>query len=89
MSGMSAVPTITLDPRRRTSLAKVGRKQDTQYLVSEHDDGTLVLTPAITIPAAELAALADPDVRTAMERARTPGDVPARRRGSFARHAES
>lgn len=80
--------TISLDARRRTSMAKVGRRQDTQYLVTEHPDGTLVLTPAVTIPAAELRALADPDVRAALERGRRPEVVDARQRGSFRQPGE-
>jgi hypothetical protein len=54
---------VVLDSRRRTSFAKVGRRQDTRYLVEELEDGTLILTPAVTIPATELAALQDPRLR--------------------------
>lgn len=79
---------ITLDPRRRISFAKIGRKEHTQYLVTEYPDGTVVLTPAVTIPESELRALADPDIRAALERARTPSKVEARKRGSFARYAD-
>ena len=43
--------TIELDARRRTSLGRIGRKQDTRYIVDEKPDGTLVLTPAIVVPA--------------------------------------
>lgn len=42
---------IELDTRRRTNLGRIGRKQDTRYLVDEREDGTLVLTPAIVVPA--------------------------------------
>ena len=41
---------IQLDDRRRVGLAKVGRKEDTVYLVTEYSDGTIVLTPADIIP---------------------------------------
>lgn len=42
---------IELDARRRTSLGKVGHKEHDRYLVDERPDGTIVLTPAIVVPA--------------------------------------
>lgn len=78
---------LVLDERRRTSLAKVGRKEDRRYIVEELDDGTLVLTPAVTISRAELAALANPAVRAALDAA-THGDRrQLRRRPAFTEHA--
>ena len=41
---------ITLDTRRRASLGKVGRPQDTTYEVTEHDDGRIELTPVVFVP---------------------------------------
>ena len=76
-----------VDDRRRTSLAKVGRASDRRYLVQEFEDGTLVLTPAVTLPAVEVAALRNPAVREALEK--TLGERPKlRRRGSFAKYAK-
>lgn len=76
-----------VDERRRTSLAKVGRPSDRRYLVEEFEDGTLVLTPAVTLAAAEVAALRDPEIRTALERTR--GRRPKlRSRGSFSEYAD-
>lgn len=60
---------VFLDGRRRTSLAKVGRPQDDHYLADTFDDGTIVLTPAVTISAVELAVLSDPESREALTRA--------------------
>ncbi len=48
---------IELDARRRLSFGKIGRKQDTRYIVNEQPDGTLVLTPAAVVPA-DVAQLA-------------------------------
>jgi hypothetical protein len=79
---------VVLDERRRTSLAKVGRKQDGRYLVEEFPDGTLVFTPAVTISAVELAALTNPDLRAAFDRAADLEGVKLRSRGSFRRYAE-
>lgn len=82
---------ITLDGRRRTSLAKVGRQSDVRYLIDELPDGTVILTPAVVLSKVELAALSDPDVRVAMDRAIRPSvDGQAEglsSRGSFARFA--
>jgi len=61
---------LLLDDRRRANLAKVGRPADRRYLVDEFDDGTVVLRPAVTISAAELAALGNPAVVEAIETAR-------------------
>jgi hypothetical protein len=82
-STTTTTTTITLDARRRTSLARIGRKEHTQYIVEEHSDGSLSLVPAVTISSAELAALSDPEVRAAMEAARNPDRSKTRSRGSF------
>jgi hypothetical protein len=79
---------IVLDERRRASLAKVGRKGDRRYLVEEFEDGTLVLTPAVTISAVELAALRDPTVLDAIEKARTGDRSTLRSRGSFSKYLD-
>ena len=61
---------LLLDDRRRANLAKIGRRADHRYLVDEFDDGTVVLRPAVTISAAELAALGNPAGVEAIESAR-------------------
>lgn len=78
---------LVVDERRRTSLAKIGRPSDRRYLVEEYDDGTIVLTPAVLLPAVEVAALRSPAARKALEKTlgRRP---PLRSRGSFARYAD-
>jgi hypothetical protein len=42
---------IELDARRRTSFGRVGRKEHTRYIVEERQDGTMLLTPAVVVPA--------------------------------------
>jgi hypothetical protein len=61
---------LVVDERGRTSLAKVRSHQFERYTVEEFEDGTLVLTPAITVSAVELAALRDPAVRAAIAEAK-------------------
>lgn len=53
---------LDVDSRGRTSLAKVRSRPYDRYLVQELDDGTLILTPAVTVSTVELAALSDPAV---------------------------
>jgi hypothetical protein len=79
---------VELDGRRRTSLAKVGRKQDRKYLAETKPDGTIILTPAVTISALELAALRDPVLRDRIERSASLDPRRFKRRGSFASDAD-
>lgn len=62
---------ITVDGRGRTGLARVRTHDYDRYVVEEFPDGTLVLTPVVTITALELAALEDPKVRSAVSAAKT------------------
>lgn len=70
---------LVVDERGRTSLARVRSHHYDRYTVEEFADGTLVLTPAITISPLELAALRDPAVMAAVREAKT-GDRSALRR---------
>lgn len=70
---------LVVDERGRTSLARVRSHNYDRYTVEEFPDGTLVLTPAITISPLELAALRDPAVIAAVTEAKT-GDRSALRR---------
>lgn len=42
---------IIVDSRGRTNLSRVRTQQHTRYMVNELPDGTLVLTPAVLVPA--------------------------------------
>lgn len=89
--GMANTPRqseVALDGRRRTSLAKVGRKQDHRYVAETFEDGTIVLSPAITVTRVELAALGDAEIRTVLQQARQASRKDLRSRGSFAAHGE-
>jgi hypothetical protein len=44
---------LTLDERRRATFVRIGRKEDSLYDVTEHADGTLVLTPVVVMTTAE------------------------------------
>lgn len=71
---------LVVDNRGRTSLARVRSHNYDRYTVEEFPDGTLVLTPAVTISAVELAALRDPVVREAVAEAKTGDRSRLRRR---------
>jgi hypothetical protein len=71
---------LVVDERGRTSLARVRSHDYDRYLVEEFDDGTLVLTPAVTISAVELAALRSPAVLEAVAEAKSGDRSKFRRR---------
>jgi hypothetical protein len=71
---------LVVDERGRTSLARVRSHHYDRYIVEEFPDGTLVLTPAVTISAVELAALSDPVVRAAVAAAKSGDQSELRRR---------
>lgn len=68
---MPAANEVQLDERGRTSLARVRTHNYDRYTVEELPDGTLVLTPAVTISPLELAALRDDKVRDAIREAQS------------------
>lgn len=77
---MAGQEVLTVDDRGRTSLARVRTQHYDRYLVQEFPDGTLVLTPAVTISALELAALKDPAVKKAIAEAKSGDRSQLRRR---------
>lgn len=62
---------VVVDERGRTSLARIRTHSYDRYFAEELPDGTIVLTPAVTISALELAALRDAKVRDAVDTARS------------------
>ena len=71
---------LVVDERGRTSLARVRSHDFDRYIVEDFEDGTLVLTPAVTVSAVELAALRDPALIAAVVEARTGDRSKLRRR---------
>jgi hypothetical protein len=70
-AGMATQAAVDVDARGRTSLARVRSHRYDRYTAEELPDGTIVLTPAVTISAVELAALRDPKVRAAVAEAKS------------------
>jgi hypothetical protein len=57
---------VVVDERGRTSVARVRSHNYDRYLAEELPDGTIILTPAVTISALEMAALQDESLRAAV-----------------------
>lgn len=68
---LMTIKEVVVDERGRTSLARVRSHVYDRYTAEEFPDGTLVLTPAVTISAVELAALQNPEVVAAIAAAKT------------------
>lgn len=58
---------IELDARRRVALGKLGKPEHTRYLVTEHPDGSLLLTPAVVMTVHEAALLRNPELVAQIE----------------------
>jgi hypothetical protein len=65
---------VVVDKRGRTSLARVRSHDYDRYLVEELPDGTLMLTPAVTVSALELAALRNEELLAAVAADKAAGD---------------
>ena len=77
---MPAREEVVVDERGRTSLARVRSHDYDRYTAEELPDGTLILTPAITISPVELAMLDNPDIREAIAAAKAGDPSELRRR---------
>ena len=53
MKSFKQVTETVVDSRKRISLGKAGVAEDTRYAVSVSDDGDILLTPLVSIPARE------------------------------------
>jgi hypothetical protein len=52
---------LEVDGRRRLNLSKIGHHD--RYTATEHEDGTITLTPAIVLSPAEMHFLADTELQ--------------------------
>jgi len=64
-------PFLELDARRRASFGKIGRPEHRLYLVDVEPDGTIILRPAVVVPAStsdqEARFLGHPDLAARIE----------------------
>ena len=59
--------TVETDTRSRVSLKQLGVSERHRYLATVSEDGTIVLTPAVTIPEAEARYLQNPEIVARVE----------------------
>lgn len=76
---------IELDSRRRASLSSLAHADHERYLATVEPDGTIVLTPAVVLTAAEAGLQERPELVEQLEAGSAPGAAfstqrPARRR---------
>jgi hypothetical protein len=62
------VTETVVDSRRRVSLGKAGVSENTRYAVSVSDDGDLLLSPLVTIPARERVIWDRPEIMALIDR---------------------
>lgn len=80
---------VVVDERGRTSLARVRSHDYDRYLVEELPDGTLMLTPAVTVSALEMAALRNPEIMAAVAADKAAGDPTAKPHRKRSRRTEA
>lgn len=76
---------IEVDGRRRLNLSKIGRHD--RYTVTEHEDGTITLTPAIVLSPAEMHYLTDTELQQLVNTGRSNSGKTIRR--DRKRHGQS
>jgi hypothetical protein len=64
---------IQVDTRKRISLGSLAHHD--QYLVTEEEDGRIILEPAVVLTVAERNFLSDPTLTAALERANANPDA--------------
>lgn len=62
MESMLMPEWVELDARWRLALDRLGNPEHNRYFVTEHPDGTLVLTPAVVMTAQEATLLRHPEL---------------------------
>lgn len=80
---------VEVDSRRRVALARLGRREDTRYLVEEYEDGTLVFTPAAVMPQAFADLMANTELLAQVERGEAAGRAALIRGRTFAEFLET
>ncbi len=65
--GASTARLVELDDERRVALDGLGRPEHDRYMVTEKNDGTLVLSPAPGCTEHDLALMARPDILRLLE----------------------
>ena len=76
---MSTLTTFTtLDSRKRLNLASIATRDS--YRLTREENGRIILEPAVVLSEDELSVLQNPDLRAAVEQARSTTEWHPRRR---------
>jgi len=67
-AGFKAMGEVVADDRARVPVGKAGVRKDDRYAVAVNDDGTILLTPLVSIPKRELLVWEDEVVRASLAR---------------------
>lgn len=67
-TGFKPVGEVVADDRARIPAGKAGVRRDDRYAVAVNDDGSILLTPLVSIPKRELLVWEDELVRSSLAR---------------------
>lgn len=68
LSGLTLVGEVVADDRARIAFGRVGVRRDDRYAVAIGDDGTIVLTPLVSVPKRELIVWENLQLRESLAR---------------------
>ena len=68
LAGMSLLGEVVADDRARISFGRVGVRKDDRFAVAVGEDGTIVLTPLVSIPKRELLVWENQQLRESLAR---------------------
>lgn len=68
LAGMTLVGEVVADDRARIAFGRVGVRRDDRYAVAVGEDGTIVLTPLVSIPKRELIVWENQQLRESLAR---------------------
>ena len=68
LAGMSLLGEVVADDRARIAFGRVGVRKDDRFAVAVGEDGTIVLTPLVSIPKRELLVWENQQLRESLAR---------------------
>lgn len=60
-TGLETIAEVQVDNRRRISLSAAGVAENSRFMVQQYPDGTIILTPMVSVPLRELELLSSPE----------------------------
>ncbi len=68
LEGFTPIGEVIADERARIAFGKAGVRRDDRYAVGVSDDGSILLTPLVTIPRRELLVWENEQLRASLAR---------------------